>query len=255
MQFAWLGRAGWVSFLLIGCVWCAGCKVEHPARAHLLSIDFRPDNPKLIDVRLDDELLVTDHQGGEVPNWDPLVRRISELAKKADAGGSKEVKLRAGERVPYETVGSALLCGVMGGYMCEVRGGKDVELVLWRPASEEKRFYRILHRLSYSEYILECNGVQDGERNSKPAIRVDLLGDGTAEVIAAGRYTIRVGKATPTLGELQATLEDLRQKDAAGELPPVLIAPDFAIWHKDVMAACRAARGAGFKEIYFIIPK
>lgn len=259
MQFARLGRAVWVSFLLVGCVWCAGCRVDRPAsrtpRSHLLSIDFRPDNPKLIDVSLDGELLVTVNQGGEKQDWDPLQRRLKDLSKKAEAGEPAEIKLGVGERVPYEAVCSALLCGAIGGFFCDVRGDKEVELVLWRPASREEWWRQSSRRLDYSKDIMDKGALMNGNPPKENlAIRVDLLGDGTAEGATAGRYTIRVGKSTMEPGELQAALEGLRQKDAAGELPAVLMSPDMAIWHKDVMKACRVARAAGFKRIYFLMP-
>jgi biopolymer transport protein ExbD len=63
-------------------------------------------------VWLDGVVLVQSVEGGKVPDWDPLIKALKQ--KKIDAEkslGKKPVNviLRAGENVPYETIGSVML--------------------------------------------------------------------------------------------------------------------------------------------------
>jgi hypothetical protein len=208
-------------------------------------------------VRLDGELLVTDEPGG---SWDPLVRRMKDLRKKADASGqTMEIKVAASERVPYDCLLASMLCGALNGFICEVRGGKDVELVLWRSASEKEREQQELPRILAAPNIVDHQWFHNPAPHLKPAIRLELLQAETTEGQAAGKYAVRVGKKIIEPGELQAALEDLRGKDSSlesdGELCPVLMASDMGVWYKAVLATCRAAKAAGFKRIYFIMPK
>ncbi len=265
MQFASLGRAGWVSFLLMGCVLCVGCGEASPAARtpfmHLLSIDFRPDNSKLIDVRLDGDLLVTQEVGGDVANWDPLIKRLSKVARdvRADrrSGAVTEIVIMAGDRVPYEVLGAVFACGsepsgYCGEFLAEVEPEKDVRLVLRQPASaaEEARS-RLQQYVCARESVHSLEAWRPPEAAKFRYIRVDLFAAHPEQGEAAGQM---VNAVATEPWALQAALAKLRGA-AGGDSQAVLVSPDEAISQKEVMAACRAAVGAGFREIYFTPPK
>lgn len=68
---------------------------------------------KTTKVIIDGATIVESKEGGDIPNWEPLVRYL----KQRVANGSKEkpvnVILRASENVPYETIGSVMLSTTM----------------------------------------------------------------------------------------------------------------------------------------------
>ncbi len=62
-------------------------------------------------IMVDHKVIVESVYMGEVPNWQPLINLLEQRKKDAEENKRKPVNviLRAGESVPYETIGSVML--------------------------------------------------------------------------------------------------------------------------------------------------
>lgn len=74
-------------------------------------------NDKWTHVKVGGKTIVSSEEFGDAPNWQPLIDLLQERREAADAGAGKPVNviLRAGESVPYETIGSIMLCASTAG--------------------------------------------------------------------------------------------------------------------------------------------
>ncbi len=73
---------------------------------------------KTTKVIIDGATIVESKEGGDIPNWDPLVRYLKQRVADAKASPEKKpvnVILRASENVPYETIGSVMLSTTISG--------------------------------------------------------------------------------------------------------------------------------------------
>jgi biopolymer transport protein ExbD len=68
------------------------------------------DPKKITRVWMDGLVVVESVEGGAVPNWQPLIDRLKFKLKTTRKERPVNVILRAGKDVPYETIGSVMLC-------------------------------------------------------------------------------------------------------------------------------------------------
>ncbi len=200
---------------------------------------------------------------GAFTNWDPLERRLKGLFHKAKSDGQKgtvtEIDLVAGDRVPYEIVGSAMIAGFGTAdfpttFHPELRAGKQVALVMRRPESPNRKKWKVMfHRVGTP--VPPPPPPEPGV--IVQTIRIDLFHAESEVERAAGRYTMKVDGVATDPAALPVKLEELRHQlvlDGRAGSCAVLISPDMAIWHKHVLETCRAALDTGF-EIAFTVPK
>jgi len=71
--------------------------------------DKRAKRTKVV---IDRKVIVESIEGGDVPDWDPLIALLKARKESAEQKGLKPVNviLRAGANVPYETIGSIMIC-------------------------------------------------------------------------------------------------------------------------------------------------
>ena len=68
-------------------------------------------------VMVDHKVIVASAEGGDVPDWQPLIDLLRARREGAEQKKLKPVNviLRAGQSVPYETIGSVMLCASHAG--------------------------------------------------------------------------------------------------------------------------------------------
>jgi biopolymer transport protein ExbD len=75
------------------------------------SVDPEDQRTKTTKVIIDGNTIVASKEGGDIPNWEPLVNYLKTRVADAKKGSGKPVNviLRASQNVPYETIGSVML--------------------------------------------------------------------------------------------------------------------------------------------------
>jgi hypothetical protein len=230
------------------------------APSHQITITRQPDRQI---VRVDGQELVVDVDGGPVPNWEPLIKRLKEIRQeiwneksgRGLTGTAAMIWIEPDDEATYEVFGSVMLCGELAGFIFNPSVRGDGRLALDLDASRKPP----LVAMSGKEGPGDAIYMDHYQESQVVALRIALLHVEPYEQ-HRGEVAIRLNNSevadmADLTRRLTAAVEGERSAGHDPAKVQVLISPDMGVQDRHVRGVNKAAIDAGIKWITFTIPK